>query len=111
MMPNEVQLASDKVAAALRQISRGFAALADAVASNPSDPPEDERYRAVMEAWGDRGLTRTEASALFREHGFSPQTAGGWARGDWMETRNDGCRYLTRRSRRWLAEQEERHER
>ena len=56
--------------------------------------------------WGDRGLSRAEASALFRKHGFAPQTAGGWARSDWIETRPDGLRYVTESSRRWLAEQE-----
>lgn len=48
-----------------------------------------------------------EASALFRKHGFSPQAAGGWVRGDWLEVRDDGRRYLTERSLRWRAEQED----
>lgn len=26
------------------------------------------------------GLTQQEASALFKKHGFAPQTTGGWAR-------------------------------
>jgi hypothetical protein len=43
---------------------------------------------------------------LFHKHGFAPQTAGGWARGDWIETRDDGRRYITERSRQWVAEQE-----
>jgi hypothetical protein len=47
-----------------------------------------------------------EASALFRKHGFAPQTAGGWARGDWIEVHDDGRRYITERSRGWPAEQE-----
>ncbi|RZQ65160.1 hypothetical protein [Amycolatopsis suaedae] len=91
----------EKVAAALRQISRGFAALADAVAA-PPDVSGPDRYRAVMAEWGERGLTRAEVSELFRRHGFSPQASGGWARGDWMETRGDGLRYLTPRSLDWL---------
>jgi hypothetical protein len=58
----------------------------------------------VLAEWGERGLTRPQASALFRKHGLAPQAAGGWARGDWIEIRDDGLRYLTERSRRWLAE-------
>lgn len=93
------------MAAALRQISKGFEALARAVGD---DPPAQEgaRERAVLSEWGQRGLTRVEASALFRKHGLAPQAAGGWARGDWIETRDDGRRYVTERSHLWLAEQE-----
>jgi len=94
------------MAAALRQISRGFAALADAVACPPDEASTEQRYRRVIVEWGERGLTRAETSALFRKHGFAPQASGGWARGDWMETRTDGRRYLTQRSLEWLAKQE-----
>lgn len=97
---------TEKIVAALRQISRGFAALADAVSAAPSNA-EDDRYRSLIAEWGERGLTRPETSALFRKHGFSPQAAGGWARGDWLETRADGRRYLTTRSLHWLAGQED----
>jgi hypothetical protein len=95
----------EEVAAALRQIARGFEALADAVADPSSRPPERVRAASLLREWGDRGLSRGEASALFRKHGFAPQTAGGWARSDWIETRPDGRRYVTDGSRRWLAEQ------
>jgi hypothetical protein len=94
------------IAAALRQISRGFAALAEAVATGPEDISADERYRRVITEWDQRGLTRDEAGALFRKHGFPPQAAGGWSRGNWIETRADGRRYLTERSHEWLAAQE-----
>jgi len=97
----------EDIAAALRQIARGFDALADAIARGPDQPPESVRMAAVLHEWGDRGLSRAEASALFRKHGFAPQTSGGWARGDRIETRADGRRYLTGRSHTWLAEQEE----
>jgi hypothetical protein len=93
-----------QTAAALRQIARGVNALADAVAGEPT--PEHVRVAAVLREWGERGLSRDEASALFRTHGFAPQTAGGWARSSWIETRADGRRYLTEDSLRWLAEQE-----
>jgi hypothetical protein len=93
------------VASALRQIAKGFDALADAVAAAPDQPPQEARTLAVLADWGDQGLTRDEARALFRRHGFAPQTAGGWARGDWIERREDGLRYITQRSREWMAEQ------
>lgn len=96
----------ERIAAALRQIAGGYAALADAVAADPAQAPEEDRYRAVLSEWADRGLTRDEASALFRRHGFAPQAAGGWVRGDWLEVRADGRRYVTDRSRRWLQEGE-----
>jgi hypothetical protein len=94
----------DRIAEALRQISAGFAALADAISADPEEPPAESRYRSLLAEWGEEGLTRAEASALFRKHGFSPQAAGGWVRGDWLEVRDDGRRYLTDRSLRWLAE-------
>jgi hypothetical protein len=95
------------VAAALRQIARGFDALAESIARSPNQPPVPARTAALLREWGARGLTRPEASALFRRHGFAPQTAGGWTRGDWIQTRSDGRRYITERSRIWLAEQED----
>ena len=87
----------------MRQIARGLEALADAVAEEPA--PQEQRELAVLREWGNRGLDRAQASVLFRKHGFAPQTAGGWARGNWIESREDGRRYITERSRRWLAEQ------
>jgi hypothetical protein len=95
----------NELAGALRQIARGFEALADAVAAVPDQPPQEERVLAVLREWGERGLSRDEARTLFRRHGFAPQTAGGWARGDWIEQRDDGRRYITERSREWVAEQ------
>jgi hypothetical protein len=94
-----------EVSAALRQIARGFDALADALGEPKA--PEGTRVFEVLREWGERGLTRAEASALLRKHGFAPQTSGGWARGNWIESRADGKRYLTDRSRRWVAEQKE----
>ncbi len=94
----------DEIASALRQIGRGFNALADAITGGQA--AEGQRELAILREWGDRGLSRAEASALFRKHGMAPQTAGGWARGDWVESRDDGLRYATERSRQWVAEQE-----
>jgi hypothetical protein len=104
-VPGEKRPDPDRIAAALRQVSRGFAALAEAVAC-PEEVSAEERYRRVIVEWGNRGLTRAETSALFRKHGFAPQASGGWARGDWIETHTDGRRYLTQRSLEWLAKQE-----
>ena len=103
---NNTSLDPAQVAAALRQIGRGLAALADAISGDP-DRSEEERYYAVVSEWGRRGLDRDEASRLFRKHGFSPQAVGGWVKADWLEVRADGKRYLTDRSLQWLAEQEE----
>lgn len=94
-----------QIAAALRQIGRGFHALADAIAGETA--AEGARELAILRDWGDRGLSRAEASALFRKHGMAPQAAGGWTRGEWIESRDDGRRYLTQRSRQWVADQEE----
>ena len=76
--------------------------LADAVAGQPS--PREERTLGLLAEWGDAGLDREQASALFRRHGFAPQTAGGWSRAAWIETRPDGLRYLTRQSHDWVEE-------
>ncbi|GAA4551099.1 hypothetical protein [Amycolatopsis samaneae] len=92
-----------RVQASLRLISRGFAELADAL-GDAEEPGETERTARVIREWGDRGLGQQEASALFRRHGFAPQTAGGWKRGDWIEIGEDGLRYLTAKSREWIAE-------
>ncbi|WP_157247975.1 hypothetical protein [Nonomuraea typhae] len=89
--------------AALRQIAKGFEELAAAL--GPADEPdESERTAGLIAEWGTRGLTQRQASALFRKHGFAPQTAGGWARGDWIAIGEDGLRYLTARSHEWLEE-------
>jgi hypothetical protein len=96
----------DELASAIRQIARGVHALADAIDGKSSQPAEAARELTILREWGERGLTRAEASALFRKHGLAPQTTGGWARGDWIESRDDGRRYITERSRLWLSEQE-----
>ncbi|CAN5697069.1 hypothetical protein BH20ACT2_BH20ACT2_14020 [soil metagenome] len=93
----------EEVAAALRRIARGFDDLADAMSGQAAT--EEPRVAAILQEWGERGLTRQEASALFRKHGFAPQTAGGWVRGEWIESR-DGLRYVAERSRRWLDDRD-----
>lgn len=70
-----------------------------------SDEPAERRYMAALEEWGSHGLSSDEVRQLLRKHGFSAQADGGWARGDWIETKPDGLRYLTRRSMEWIAAQ------
>jgi hypothetical protein len=96
----------NELASAIRQIARGLDSLADAIDGKSDQSPGAARELAILREWGERGLTRAEASALFRKHGLAPQTAGGWARGDWIESRDDGRRYTTEHSRQWLSEQE-----
>ena len=94
-----------RIAAALRQIGRGFDALATAL-EGETVSASDERYLAALREWGQQGLSRAEASALLRRHGFAPQMAGAWARERWIETRGDGLRYLAQRSHDWVAQHE-----
>lgn len=102
----------ERIAAALCQLAAACTALAEAVTTEPDpvpDPePDEARYRALITEWGPRGLTQDEARDLFLSHGFAPQAMGGWARGRWMELREDGLRYLTERSIALLAPQPDR---
>jgi hypothetical protein len=91
------------IAAALRQVSRGLDALADALIGAAGEPTQDERYRAAITEWGDRALTGPESIALLRRHGFRPQAVGGWINGGWMEVGPDGLRRMTARSREWTG--------
>jgi hypothetical protein len=95
-----------QIAVALRQIARSLEALADALDGERPSASED-KYLLVLHEWGQRGLTRQEASALFKRHGFAPQAAGAWARDQWIEVREDGRRYLTERSHIWVAKKTE----
>jgi hypothetical protein len=92
------------VAAALRQVSRGLDALADALCGAAGEPTQDERYRAAIAEWGDRALTGPESIALMRRHGFAPQAVGGWIKGGWMEVGADGLRRMSARSLDWVGD-------
>ncbi|WP_021598260.1 hypothetical protein [Actinomadura welshii] len=98
-----------RLQAGLRLIARGLEEIAGAL-DGPDEPGELERMARVMREWGPGGLRKDEASALFKRHGFAPQTTGGWTRGDWVEIGGDGLRYLTAKSREWLAGYEEEEE-
>ncbi|MFI6926777.1 hypothetical protein ACIBIZ_43065 [Nonomuraea spiralis] len=91
-----------RVQASLRLMARGLEELAAALGDEEAG--EAERTARVIAEWGRRGLTQQEASALFRRHGFAPQTTGGWARSDWVELGEDGLRYLTAKPHAWLEE-------
>lgn len=91
-----------RLQAGLRLIARGLDEIAAAL-DGPEEAGELERMARVIRDWGRRGLRKEEASALFKRHGFAPQTTGGWARGDWIEIGADGLRHLTPKSHEWLA--------
>ncbi|WP_433468168.1 hypothetical protein [Spirillospora sp. CA-128828] len=91
-----------RLQAGLRLIARGLEELAAAL-DGPDEAGEPERTARVIRDWGRRGLRKDEASALFKRHGFAPQTTGGWTRGDWVEIGDDSLRYLTAKSHEWLA--------
>ena len=45
-------------------------------------------------------MERDPHSEARKRHGFTPQTVGAWARGGYLEIRNDELRYLTKEGRR-----------
>jgi len=67
-------------------------------------PPIGKTAREIqlIKEWDHRGLTRAEARALCLKHGFNGQKIGGWARGEWVVTK-DGRRYLTAKTFTWLS--------
>lgn len=102
--------AEDKTAvvAALRKITAGFQDLIDVLEGPVADQKtRKEREIALLlefdRAPGD-GLNREEASRACKRYGFSPQTVGAWARGEYIMARGDGLRYIGNAGRRWLNE-------
>ena len=89
--------------AGLRLIARGLEELATGL-GDQDEAGEEERTARVIREWGLDGLTQQQASALFKKHGFAPQTTGGWTRGDWVEIGENRLRYMTRKSHDWLAD-------
>jgi hypothetical protein len=94
-----------RMQAGLRLIARGLEEVAAGLGDD-EDADESERTARVIREWGRAGLTQQQASALFRRHGFAPQTTGGWKRGDWIAIGDDGLRYLTAKSHDWLTGRE-----
>lgn len=50
----------------------------------------------------ERGLSRQEASAAFRENGLDPRSAGSWAMHGYI-ARDGNRRYITPKGKEWLA--------
>lgn len=95
--------------AALRKIGAGIQDVIDALDDEGgAEKTKTEREIALMKEFdrspGD-GLTQVEAVRACKRHGFAPQTVGAWARGGYLEIRNDDLRYLTKEGRHWLEEQ------
>ena len=96
------------VTAALRKIMAGFQDIVD-VLEGPAvgEKTKKEQEIALLlefdRAPGD-GLSREEASRVCKRHGFTPQTVGAWARGEYLVTRDDGLRYIGEVGRQWLKE-------
>jgi hypothetical protein len=69
-------------------------------------PDQVARWVAAMRCFDvppERGLTREEAAAAFRENGLDPRSSGSWAMHGWI-TRDGDRRYITAKGRKWLAQ-------
>jgi hypothetical protein len=85
-------------AAALRAVARGLTDAAAILDATPTDDTRQQRETFLLGEFDQadgHGLTREAASFACKQYGFSPQTSGAWARSGWIETRDDGLRYLT----------------
>ena len=96
------------VTAALRKMMAAFQDIIDilegpVVREKTKKEQEIELLLEFDRASGD-GLSREEASRVCKRHGFTPQTVGAWARGEYLVTRDDGLRYIGEEGRRWLNE-------
>jgi hypothetical protein len=94
--------------AALRKIAAGVQDVIDVLDNEGTDEKTKEEREIVLLKEFDRGLgnglSRVEAVRTCKRHGFTPQTVGAWARGAYLEIRDDGLRYLGREGRRRLEE-------
>jgi hypothetical protein len=66
------------------------------------------RWVAAMRRFNvprERGLTREEASAAFRENGLDPRSSGSWAMHGYI-ARDGDRRYITDKGKDWLARHE-----
>lgn len=94
--------------AALRKIAVGVQDVIDVLGNEgAAEKTKKEREIALLKEFdrgsGD-GLTRGEAVRACKRHGFTPQTVGAWARGAYIEIKDDDLRYMGREGRRWLEE-------
>ena len=92
------------MAAALRQISRSIADIADLIDGNiPGDSDRVAREVATLYEFDvppTQGLSRAEASAAFKKHGLNPRAFGSWVQGGYL-ARNGDRRWLTEDGRKW----------
>jgi hypothetical protein len=95
---------STAIAAALRQISRGIADVADLLDGNISgDSDRVAREAAALYEFPMApapGLSRAQASAAFKKHGLNPRAFGSWVQGGYL-ARKDDERWLTKKGREW----------
>jgi hypothetical protein len=96
------------VIAALRKIMAGFQDIID-VLEGPAVGEKTKKEKEIallleFDRAPGNGLSREEASRVCKRHGFTPQTVGAWARGEYLVTRDDGLRYIGEVGRQWLEE-------
>lgn len=95
---------SAAIAAALRQVSRGIADIADLIDGNiAGDSDRVAREAATLYEFDvspDRGLSRAQASAAFKKHGLNPRAFGSWVQGGYL-ARDGDRRWLTDFGREW----------
>jgi hypothetical protein len=102
---------SEAIAAALRQIGRGYLELADAIVGNITGSTDlDAREVAALREFPvsrEHGLTRHRASAVFKKHGLEPRAIGAWVRHGYLERQGD-LRWLGAKGRERLEQAERR---
>jgi hypothetical protein len=99
---------SAAIAAALRQVSRSLFDLADLLDGNiPGDSGLIARHVATLREFDvppERGLSRAQASAVFKKHGLDPRSFGSWVQHGYL-AREDDRRWLTEPGREWADSQ------
>ena len=95
---------SAAIAAALRQVSRSIADVADLLDGNiPGDSDRVAREAATLYEFDvspEQGLSRVQASAAFKKHGLNPRSFGSWVQGGYL-ARDGDRRWLTDYGREW----------
>jgi hypothetical protein len=92
------------IADKLRQVSRDISELADLIDGNiPGDRGRTAREIAVLREFDvkpSQGLSREQASAVFKRHGLNPRSFGSWVQGGYLARKGDR-RWLTDPGRDW----------
>jgi hypothetical protein len=99
---------NEALASALRQVIKGLQETVAVLEGNV--PGRDKRSREIAVAKefdvpASRGLSRAEASHVFRKHGFDPRGFGSWVRHGYI-TRKGDRRSLSKDGREWLQRAE-----